>query len=85
MNDGKFEVWLTRHMFGEKLKKIAECCSHDEAITKIGEWKKANSGKNEYKIESYDRIIYGKERGTAVDFGDYLYFMLILRKQDDKV
>ena len=35
-----------------------------------------------YKIEKYDRIIYGKEKGAAVDFGDYSYFMLITPGED---
>ena len=71
------EVWLTRRMFGEKLEKIAECCSLGEAETAISVWKKAHKGDPEYKIEEYDRIIQGGGRGVAVDFGDYSYFMLI--------
>ena len=71
------EVWLTRHMFGEKLEKIADCDSFDEAMTAIFNWKDTHKVDPEYKIEKYDRIIYGKEKGTAVDFGDYSYFMLI--------
>ena len=61
------EVWLTRHMFGEKLEKIADCGSFDEAMTAIFNWKETH---------------YGKEKGTAVDFGDYSYFMLITSGED---
>ena len=77
MTGGKTEVWLTRQMFGEKLEKIAECDSFDQAMAKIAEWKTANVGSGKYKIEKYDRIICGKGRGAAVDFGDYYYFMLV--------
>ena len=76
------EVWLTRHMFGEKLEKIADCGSFDEAMTAIFNWKETHKSDPEYKIEKYDRIIYGKEKGTAVDFGDYSYFMLIMPGED---
>lgn len=71
------EVWLTRHMFGEKLEKIADCGSFDEAMAAIFNWKVTHKSDPEYKIEKYDRIIHGKEKGAAVDFGDYSYFMLI--------
>ena len=77
------EVWLTRRMFGEKLEKVAECASLDDAMTAVFNWKETHRG-GEYKIEPYDRIIYGKERGTAVDFGDYVYFMLILNGEKDR-
>lgn len=76
------EVWLTRHMFGEKLEKIADCGSFDEAMTAIFNWKETHKADPEYKIEKYDRIICGKEKGTAVDFGDYLYFMFIMPGED---
>jgi len=81
--EDKKDVWLTRGMFGEKLEKIAGCCdSFDDAMFNIGKWKESNRGKKEYKIEKYDRIIYGKEKGTAVDFGDYSYFILITLGED---
>lgn len=76
------EVWLTFHMFGEKIEKIADCSSIDDAMNKIMGWKQNNIDNNLYKIEKYDRIIYGKEKGIAVDFGDYSYFMLILSKYE---
>ena len=79
------EVWLTKCMFGEKLEKIAECGSFDDAMTAIASWKDAHKADPEYKVEKYDRVIYGNEKGTAVDFGDYSYFMLIIPacKQED--
>lgn len=77
-NSNANEVWLTRHMFGKKLEKIAECGSFDDAMTAIAGWKDVHKADPEYKVEKYDRIIYGKEKGTAVDFGDYSYFMLII-------
>ena len=79
------EVWLTKCMFGEKLEKIAECGSFDDAMVAIASWKDTHKADPEYKVEKYDRVIYGNEKGTAVDFGDYLYFMLILPacKQED--
>jgi len=77
MGKNKTEIWLTRHMFGEKLKKIAECDSFNEAMACIEGWKTSNLCNDEYKIESYNRLIYDKEKGAAVDFGDYSYFMLI--------
>lgn len=72
------EVWLTRRMFGEKLEKIAECRSFDDAMTAIFNWKEAHKADPEYKVEKYDRVIYGEEKGAAVDFGDYSYFMLVV-------
>ena len=72
------DVWLTKCMFGEKLEKIAECGSFDDAMAAIAGWKDVHKADPEYKVEKYDRIIYGKEKGTAVDFGDYSYFMLII-------
>ena len=72
------EVWLTRFMFGEKLEKIADCCSFDEAMAAVAGWKDAHKADPEYRVEKYDRVIYGNEKGTAVDFGDYSYFMLII-------
>ena len=44
----------------------------------IASWKDAHKADPEYKVEKYDRVIYGNEKGTAVDFGDYSYFMLII-------
>lgn len=70
------EVWLTRHMFGEKLEKIATCGSFNDAMAAVTKWKNSHKADAEYKIEPYDRIIHG-ENGAAVDFGDYHYFMLI--------
>lgn len=72
------EVWLTKRMFGEKLEKIAECRSFDDAMAAVAGWKDAHKADPEYRVEKYDRVIYGNEKGTAVDFGDYSYFMLII-------
>ena len=72
------EVWLTKCMFGEKLEKIAECGSFDDAMAAIASWKDAHKANLEYKVENYDRVIYGNEKGTAVDVGDYSDFMLII-------
>ena len=72
------EVWLTRFMFGEKLEKIAECRSFDDAMAAVAGWKDAHKADPEYRVEKYDTVIYGNEKGTAVDFGDYSYFMLII-------
>ena len=76
--EDKKDVWLTRGMFGEKLEKIAECDSFDDAMAVIAGWKETHKADPEYKIEKYGRVIYGNEKGTAVDFGDYSYFMLII-------
>ena len=72
------DVWLTKCMFGEKLEKIAECGSFDDAMAAIASWKDAHKADPEYKVEKYDRVIYGNEKGMAVDFGDYSYVMLII-------
>ena len=35
-----------------------------------------DANKKKYKIESYDRFIFGKNE-IAIDFGDYMYFLLV--------
>ena len=71
------EVWLTRGMFGEKSEKLAgDAKTGAEALAAIHEWKNREAGKGAYKVERYDRFLFGEE-GVAVDFGDYSSFFLI--------
>ena len=35
-----------------------------------------DANKKKYKIESYDRLIFWKNE-IAIDFGDYMYFLLV--------
>lgn len=77
------EIWLTDGMFGKKLKKLAVVNSAEDAMAKIQTWKADSKNKAQYKIELYDRIIFG-ESCVAVDFGSWSTFMQIdgLTKSD---
>ena len=70
------EVLLTDGMFG-KGDKIAGAETGEQALAAIYEWKKRESPKNRYKVEKYDRFIFGEDGSVAVDFGDYSSFFLI--------
>lgn len=71
------EVLLTDGMFG-KGDKIADAETGEQALAAIYEWKKRESPKNRYKVEKYDRFIFGEDGSVAVDFGDYSSFFLII-------
>lgn len=71
------EMWLTRGMFGEKAELVAEETGDSKRVLeRLFMWKNDEDNRKRYKIEPYDRIVFG-ENGIAVDFGDYTWFMLI--------
>ena len=70
------ELWLTKGIFGEKTEKIADAETGREALAALAEWKKRPDVRAAYKVEPYDRVLFGEE-GAAVDFGDYSTFALI--------
>lgn len=70
-------MWLTKGMFGDKTELIAEeTSSPKEILEKLFAWKNDGANRKRYKIEQYDRMIFGED-GVAIDFGDYSWFMLI--------
>ena len=71
------EMWLTKGMFGDKEKLIAEDTEDPKKVFKaLFAWKNDAANKKRYKIEQYDRFVFG-EGGVAIDFGDYARFMLV--------
>jgi len=72
-------LFLTDGMFGRCLEQIGpEFNSFQEAMTELQSWKNSEMNKKLYKIEEYDRMISNKKKNeTAIDFGDYKYFMLV--------
>ena len=71
------EVWLTKGLFGEKTEKIADGAANGEqALSAFRAWKNAEKDTGRYKIERYDRFLFGED-SVAVDFGDYSAFALI--------
>ena len=91
----KMEMWLTKGMFGDKEKLIVENTENPKKVLeKLYMWKNDENNRKRYKIERYDRFVFG-ENGTAIDFGDYAWFMLVTGenfesfskelKRDDKV
>ena len=79
------EMWLTKGMFGEKVELVAEeTDSVKTVMERLFMWKSDETNRRRYKIERYDRMLFGEE-GVAVDFGDYSWFMLITGKGSDAV
>ena len=78
------KLYLTKGMFGDKLETIgAETENVKNIIKHIFGWKNDDANKKKYKIESYDRLIFGKNK-IAIDFGDYMYFLLVDDMSDDQ-
>ena len=78
------KLYLTKGMFGDKLETIgAETENAKNIIEHIFGWKNDDANKKKYKIESYDRLIFGKNK-IAIDFGDYMYFLLVDGVSDDQ-
>lgn len=70
-------MWLTKGMFGDKKELIAESTGNPKKILeKLYVWKNDESNRKRYKIERYDRMVFGED-GVAIDFGDYSWFMLV--------
>jgi len=80
-------MFLTDGMFGRCLEQIGpEFEDFQEAMKELYTWKNSEMNKKLYKIEKYDRIISNKEKHeTAIDFGDYSYFMLLTNCEDRDV
>jgi len=72
------EMWLTKGMFGKKAELVAgETDNVKSVMEKLFMWKNDEANRTRYKVEPYDRLVFGGEKGVAVDFGDYSWFMLI--------
>lgn len=55
------KLYLTKGMFGDKLETIGtETENVKNIIEHIFGWKNDDANKKKYKIESYDRLIFGK-------------------------
>ena len=64
-------------MFGAPEETILKnASSAKEIIEKIEEWKNLPKTKDSFKVESYNRLIFDKEK-IAIDFGDYSHFLLV--------
>ena len=67
---------LTLPMDGNVVENIAESNDFSSLMQAANLWKKVNV--NQYKVEPYSRMIFKKDDGKVViDFGDYVYFLLI--------
>ena len=67
---------LTLQMDGNVIETIAESNDIGELTQAADVWKKSNI--NKYKVEPYSRMIFKKDDSKVViDFGDYVYFLLI--------
>ena len=73
------KLFLTNGMFGDHLKQIGDDTDDVKRILEhIFAWKHNDDNCREYKVESYDRLIFDdKNNRIAIDFGDYMTFMLI--------
>lgn len=72
-------------MFGEKTELVAEETESVKTVMeKLFMWKSDEDNRRRYRIERYDRMVFGEE-GVAVDFGDYAWFMLIVGKGAENV
>jgi len=70
------KMWLTRGMFGEKTELITETDNAKTVLERLFMWKNDENVKQRYKVEKYDRIIFGED-SVAFDFGDYSWFILV--------
>ena len=74
MNEMKLK--LTMQMDGNVVETIAESNDFSSLMQAANLWKNVNV--NQYKVEPYSRMISKKDEGKVViDFGDYVYFLLI--------
>ena len=72
----QMKLKLTLQMDGNVIETIAESNDIGDLTTAADVWKKSNI--NKYKVEPYSRMIFKKDDGKVViDFGDYVYFLLI--------
>lgn len=72
----QMKLKLTLQMDGNVIETIAESNDIGELTQAADVWKKSNI--NKYKVEPYSRMIFKKDDGKVViDFGDYVYFLLI--------
>lgn len=79
-------MWLTKGMFGEKTELVVEKTDSVKSVMEgLFMWKSDDANRARYKIERYDRLVFGGEKGVAVDFGDYSWFMLITGEGAERV
>ena len=72
----EMKLKLTLQMDGNVVETIAESNDFSSLMQAADLWKKVNV--NKYKVEPYSRMIFKKDDGKVViDFGDYVYFLLI--------
>ena len=76
------KLYVTRGIDGEMLKTLGEVKTREQAWKKIYEFKDAS--KDHLKVETYDRILKLGEGKLAVDFGDYMKFILIEANHESK-
>lgn len=71
------KLHLTRGMFGDKIVEIGTETENVKTVLEhIFAWKNDDVNKRQYKIESYDRLVFGNSQ-IAIDFGDYATFFLV--------
>lgn len=71
------KLYLTKGMFGDRLEQIGDETKNVKTILEyIFGWKNNDEHRHQYKIENFDRFVFGKNE-IAIDFGDYKTFMLI--------
>lgn len=77
------KLYLTKGMFGKPIEEIGnESNKVKTIIEQMTYWKQDEKNKSLYKIESYDRLIFG-ENSIVIDFGDYSYFLEITDVNED--
>lgn len=81
------KLFLTKGMFGEHIKQIGNDSENVKTILEhIFAWKNNDENQKLYKVEKYDRLIFNDTDGKiAIDFGDYMTFMLIEGISADKM
>ena len=75
-------LYLTRGVGGEILETLGEAKSRSQAWKLICNFK--DESRDWLKVESYDRILKLGEGKLAVDFGDYLKFILVEANHESK-
>ena len=78
------KLYVTRGIGGEMVKTLGEVKTREQAWKKICKFKDESKKAGEAKVETYDRILKLGEGKLAVDFGDYMKFILIEANHESK-
>lgn len=78
------KLYVTRGIDGEMVKTLGEVKTREQAWKKICKFKDESKKAGEAKVETYDRILKLGEGKLAVDFGDYMKFILIEANHESK-